>query len=192
MCPMRYTTFKEVDVFSFKNHLSFCIFCMILIVIKDYSLEAWHVVFLFTALAGCALPDIDHHLAIGGHLIPLHKIFDLINKKKSKKNKRKTSLKHGGITHTLLLNLLLLTIPYTLLGTWDVRLYIDSTWGAIFIGFSFGMYTHLLSDDFDGNSLKYLYWPLKIDLSLLVITPFLFFTYIVLDKSIKFIIDIVL
>lgn len=93
---------------------------------------------------GVKLPDCDHPKAPLGKIscIPfLHKIF--------KKYFKIHIFKHGGITHTVLVNVWIFVLAYVY----------ESLLGA---GIGFGFATHLYADDVTGNKLDMLWWPIII------------------------------
>jgi membrane-bound metal-dependent hydrolase YbcI (DUF457 family) len=146
-------------VMSGKSHISFCLLLLSLSVDKPDP------TYISSAVIGCLLADVDEKHSIAGCVLPIHLVFKL------SKNKL---LRHAGITHTLLVNVIILILPYILRQCMDdIPYYIFS----VCHGIAFGYFTHLLADDFDGVPLKYLYYPWKGHVPLLVITPIAIIMY---------------
>lgn len=93
---------------------------------------------------GSLLPDLDHKGSTLGSLFPiiphLHKKF--------KKWFKWHFLRHGGITHTVLVNLWIFVLAW----------YLKS---GLTLGIGVGYATHLYIDHVTGYPLAMLYWPLK-------------------------------
>jgi len=87
--------------------------------------------FVLGALLGCLLPDTDHKNSIAGHVIPLWLVF-----------------KHGKETHTILANSIFVALYFF-------------TKNDVWYGVALGYASHLITDNLDGNNLKYLYAPFK-------------------------------
>jgi len=89
------------------------------------------ILFCLAALLGCLLPDCDHKNAICGYVLPVWIL-----------------VKHGTVTHTLLFS-------FCFLAMFTVAK--NTAW----LGLWFGITNHLLADNWQGNNLKYLYYPFK-------------------------------
>ena len=134
---------------NIKEHLNFSLYSTTLLVagffIENYvELDVESTVYILAGVGvGSTLPDIDHPNGTLSKVIPfylLHSVF-----KKVKIN----IFKHGGITHTIFINLLI-----TCLG-----IYLDN---YLIYGIAFGYMTHLYIDHVTGNRLSMLFFHLKI------------------------------
>lgn len=97
--------------------------------------------FALGVVIGSLLPDVDHPKSILGRISPIPWLH-----KKFKKYLRWHFLKHGGITHTVLVNIGIF-----------VGAYINrSMLGA---GIAVGYFSHIYIDHVTGNKLPMLYWP---------------------------------
>ena len=117
-------------------------------------------IFIVGAFIGLKLPDCDHPNTPLGKISPipwLHKIHKRFakwrDKRRKKKGKRKIYhkfiFKHGGITHTIFINLwifIIATFYRSILGE----------------GIAFGYMSHIYIDHITGNKLSMLWWPVII------------------------------
>lgn len=123
---------------SAQNHLNFAALVLLLLVLDiDISNNSDKVVFVICVLAGSLAPDIDHPSGTLSKIAPLHWL-----------GRMSKAFKHGGITHTIIVNLILFGLWY----------YYKS---IIYLGIGVGWATHLYIDNLDGNKLKYLYYPFR-------------------------------
>lgn len=123
------------------QHLNFAVLVIILLSFKlEFSTYNELGIFIIATLLGSLLPDIDHKESTLGKILPfwiLHKIFGKVTK----------IFKHGGITHTVLVNGLIYAVWYF-------------TGNIILFGIATGYATHLYIDHIDGNKLNMLWYPL--------------------------------
>lgn len=91
---------------------------------------------------GSLLPDIDHKNATLSKIIPLYLLHNVLKKLKI------YIFKHGGITHTILVNLCIFIMAYVLKS-------------LLIAGIGVGYMTHIYSDDLTGNKLSMLWLPIK-------------------------------
>ena len=137
-----------------KQHLNFAIYSTLTlttgyIIGKNIeSIELNDVIIVCVGVGvGSLLPDIDHPKSIMGHIIPLHYLHKLCsNWKWYKKSNR--IWKHGGITHTILINTWIFILGY----------YIES---LLIAGIGIGYMTHLYADHVTGNKLPMVWWPIN-------------------------------
>jgi inner membrane protein len=126
-----------------KEHVGFAIYSATLVVAGRYVPDMKDTLNLIIGIwIGSLLPDIDHEKSILGRFSPipwLHKILKKIGIH---------LFKHGGITHTALVNIIILILAY---------LYNSS----LLWGIAFGYFTHLYIDDATGNKLQMLWFPFK-------------------------------
>ena len=126
-----------------KEHVSFSIYSAALVVAGRYIPTLSDTISLMTGvLIGSLLPDIDHEKSILGRFSPipwLHRILKKIGIH---------LLKHGGITHTALVNIIIGILAY-IYGS------------SLLWGIAFGYFTHLYIDDATGNKLPMLWFPFK-------------------------------
>ena len=90
---------------------------------------------------GSLLPDLDHKNSILGRYSPIPLLHNLFRRMKI------YIFKHGGITHTILINIWIFIFAYIFKS-------------LLVAGIAFGYATHLYVDNLDGNKLNMLYWPL--------------------------------
>ena len=138
-------------VMNGKEHLNFALYSECLLIAGfgvgargyRFTLEdlGW---FSIGVYIGMKLPDCDHPKTPLGAISPI----PWLHKKMKMFKWYKGFWKHGGITHTILVN------------TWIFILaYINrSMLGA---GIGFGYASHLYLDHITGNKLSMLYWPIK-------------------------------
>ena len=122
------------------THLNFALLVMLLLLFTIRLLSYQELaIFIISGLVGGLLPDIDHEKATMSKIIPfylLHRIF-----------RRWTSIfKHGGITHTVLIN----SIFY--IGYW-------CSMEVVLLGLGIGYSSHIYIDHVDGNKLNMLWYP---------------------------------
>lgn len=91
---------------------------------------------------GSLLPDIDHKNGTLSKLIPLYILHNIMKKCKV------YIFKHGGITHTILVNVWIFILAYIYKS-------------LLVAGIAIGCMTHLYIDNLTGNKLDMLWWPLK-------------------------------
>lgn len=96
---------------------------------------------------GSLLPDIDHPKAHIGKVLQFWRIHRLLSRFKRYRKGNKI-FKHGGITHTIVANGLIIGLAY----------YLES---LPVTGIAFGYFTHLYADHITGNKLPMLYYPFK-------------------------------
>ena len=124
-----------------RKHLNFALLVIILLffIIRFTNYDEYSI-FIAGTLLGSLLPDVDHPRATLSKVIPfyiLHKIL-----------KRWTKIfKHGGITHTILVNSLIFGWYW-----W--------TGNALILGIAVGYSSHIYIDHIDGNKLNMLWWPI--------------------------------
>jgi membrane-bound metal-dependent hydrolase YbcI (DUF457 family) len=127
-----------------KDHVSFAVYSVSLVVAGRYIPN---IPLTYSALGGVfigsLLPDVDHEKAVLGRFSPIPFIHKILKKLKVH------ILKHGGITHTILVNLLIVGLAY-----WHKS---DFMYGV-----AFGFATHLYADDATGNKLPMLWFPFRI------------------------------
>ena len=128
------------------EHLKFGLYSVMLIQAGlsleiDLNYEQYALVGLGVAI-GSYLPDIDHPKTKLARYVPiivwLHKLLKKVNIH---------WFRHGGFTHTLVVNAGIFYLAYAL----------ESLPVA---GIGFGYFTHLIADHITGNKLPMLYWPI--------------------------------
>lgn len=123
------------------THLNFALLVMLLLFLTVKFINYQDLaVFIVSGLIGGLLPDIDHQKATMSKVIPLYLLHKLFRKFKI------YIFKHGGITHTILINSIF---------------YIWYWWTGevIWLGLGIGYSSHLYIDHVDGNKLNMLWYP---------------------------------
>ena len=129
-----------------KEHLKFSIYSVCLIqagLHAKFTLTTEQsTLFMAGGLLGAVLPDTDTKESIAAAILPFYE---------AHKTTEIKFLGHGGITHTLLFNGLIVYAGYNI-ESFGVK------W--LVYGIAFGFFTHLMGDHITGNKLKYLYFPI--------------------------------
>ena len=127
----------EINV---KEHLSFSMYTFVVYTVAQIT-QAPSLELAGGFIVGSMLPDCDHPNGTISKILPAWRL-------KNKKKGSKAYFKHGGITHTILINIIIFVISF----------YYDNTFG---IGVGWGYASHLYADDITGNKLNMLYYPFK-------------------------------
>ncbi len=124
-----------------KEHVNFAMYSASLVLAGRYipNIPLTYVA-LGGVFIGSLLPDIDHEKAVLGRFSPIPFIHKVLKRLKI------TILKHGGITHTVLVNLIIVGLAY-----WHQS---DFLYGV-----AFGCMTHIYADDVTGNKLPMMWFP---------------------------------
>ena len=134
-------TYKEVIIPNASTHLNFAVLVMTLLFFKlEFSNYNELAIYVISVLLGSILPDIDHHKSTLSKIIPFYLLHKVL------KNWT-TIFKHGGITHTILVNMLIFAWYW-----W--------TGNILVLGLSIGYASHLYNHYIDGNKLNMLWYPL--------------------------------
>ena len=123
------------------THLNFAtlVIILLLIVIRFINYNEY-LIFIAGTLVGSLLPDIDHPKATLSKIIPLYLLHKLFKK-------YTRIFKHGGITHTILVNLLIFGWYW-----WSGNI--------LFFGLAVGFASHIYIDHINGNKLGMLWYPI--------------------------------
>jgi len=132
-----------------KEHLNFSLYTTTLLgagywLGENYFIDDKDVFeILVGVFAGSLLPDVDHKNGTLSKIIPLYLLHNILKKIKI------YIFKHGGITHTILINSWVFILAYIYKS-------------LLIVGIGVGYATHIYIDHITGNKLNMLWWPIKI------------------------------